>query len=191
MSFTVSKCFCNVVRTLSRSNYTSAISLKNLHPKSSLKITTPSPEQLADNKIFTGYIPVEELEITYSTSSGPGGQNVNKVNTKVDLRFKVESAQWLNEEIRQKLIDINQNKLTKEGYLVIRSEKTRSQQLNLADAIERLRSLVWKAAEPEPKQSEESIEKIRRRIEKANRTRLIEKKMKSLTKSNRQAPTVF
>lgn len=62
--------------------------------------------QLGDNNIFTGYIPVEELDITYSTSSGPGGQNVNKVNTKVDLRFKVESAQWLNEEIRQKLIDI-------------------------------------------------------------------------------------
>lgn len=49
---------------------------------------------------------MEELDITYSTSSGPGGQNVNKVNTKVDLRFKVESAQWLKEEVRQKLIDI-------------------------------------------------------------------------------------
>jgi len=61
---------------------------------------------MVDNKIFTGYIPVEELDITYSTSSGPGGQNVNKVNTKVDLRFKIESAQWLNEEVRQKLIDI-------------------------------------------------------------------------------------
>ncbi|CAH1714647.1 unnamed protein product [Aphis gossypii] len=192
MNFTISKCFCNAIRTMSRSNYTSAISLKNLHPKSSLKITTPSHEQLsADDKIFTGFIPIEELEITYSTSSGPGGQNVNKVNTKVDLRFKVESAKWLNEEVRQKLINIHQNKLTKEGYLVIRSEKTRSQQLNLADAMERLRSLVWKAAEPEPKQSEETIERIRRRIEKANRTRLIEKKMKSLTKSNRQAPTVF
>jgi peptidyl-tRNA hydrolase ICT1 len=59
-----------------------------------------------DDKIFTGYIPIEELDITYSTSSGPGGQNVNKVNTKVDLRFKVESAKWLNEEVRQKLIDI-------------------------------------------------------------------------------------
>jgi len=61
---------------------------------------------LADDKIFTGFIPIEELEITYSTSSGPGGQNVNKVNTKVDLRFKVESAKWLNEEVRQKLINI-------------------------------------------------------------------------------------
>lgn len=46
---------------------------------------------------------------------------------------------------------------------MIRSEKTRSQQLNLADAIERLRSLIWKAAEPEPEVSEETIEKIRRR----------------------------
>lgn len=58
-----------------------------------------------DKSIFSGYIPVEELEITYSTSSGPGGQNVNKVNTKVDLRFKIESAKWLNDEVRQKLID--------------------------------------------------------------------------------------
>lgn len=58
-----------------------------------------------DKSIFSGYIPVEELEVTYSTSSGPGGQNVNKVNTKVDLRFKIESAKWLNDEVRQKLID--------------------------------------------------------------------------------------
>lgn len=55
------------------------------------------------------------------------------------------------------------NKLTKDGYLVIRSEKTRSQQLNQADALERLRSLIWKAALPEPKPSEETIEKMRRR----------------------------
>lgn len=57
----------------------------------------------------------------------------------------------------------NANKLTKDGYLVIRSEKTRSQQLNLADAMERLRSLIWKAAEPEKKPSEETVEKMRRR----------------------------
>lgn len=49
---------------------------------------------------------MEELEIKYSTSSGPGGQHVNKVQTKVDLRFKVESAKWLNDEVRQKLIEI-------------------------------------------------------------------------------------
>jgi peptidyl-tRNA hydrolase ICT1 len=98
----------------------------------------------------------------------------------------VETAKWLKDEVRQKLINLNINKLTKDGYLVIRSEKTRSQQLNLADALERLRSLIWKAATPEPEQSEETIEKMRRRMEKANRIRLIEKKMKSITKSNRQ-----
>lgn len=59
-----------------------------------------------DNQSFTGYIPIEELEITYSTSSGPGGQNVNKLHTKVDLRFKLESAKWLKDEVRQKLIDM-------------------------------------------------------------------------------------
>jgi len=191
MSFTVLKYCCNVVRTSTRTNYTSAISLKNLHPKSSLKITTPTPDQISsDNKLFTGYIPVEELEITYSMSSGPGGQNVNKVNTKVDLRFKLETAKWLNDEVRRKLINANLNRLTKEGYLVIRSEKTRSQQLNLADAVERLRSLIWKAVEPEPQQSEETVEKIRRRMEQANRKRLADKKTRSLTKSNRQAPTI-
>lgn len=46
---------------------------------------------------------------------------------------------------------------------MIRSEKTRSQHLNLADAMDRLRSLIWKAVEPEQKQSEETVEKIRRR----------------------------
>lgn len=48
---------------------------------------------------------MEELDITYSRSSGPGGQNVNKVNTKVDVRFKIETAKWLNDDIKKKLIE--------------------------------------------------------------------------------------
>ncbi|VVC41664.1 Hypothetical protein CINCED_3A015086 [Cinara cedri] len=165
MNFNLLKCCCNnIVRTLSRSQYSSAINLKNLHPNSSLKITTPKPDQIpTTNKSFSGYIPVEELDIVYSTSSGAGGQNINRVNTKVDLRFKVKSANWINDEVKQKLINVSKNKLTKDGYLVIRSEKTRSQQLNLADAMERLRKLIWKTIEPEPKPSEENIEKMRRR----------------------------
>lgn len=137
MSFAVLKCCRSAVRALSRSGYTSAISLKTLHPNSSLKMTTPTPEQVrynltmnvvidvktvfdntyfpvpfvgnqmpAGKEVFSGYIPIEELEIKYSTSSGPGGQNVNKVHTKVDLRFKVESAKWLNDQVRQKLMDM-------------------------------------------------------------------------------------
>lgn len=48
---------------------------------------------------------MDELEITYSRSTGPGGQNVNKVNTKVDLRFHVQSASWLTDEIKSKIVD--------------------------------------------------------------------------------------
>lgn len=62
--------------------------------------------QVADPKAkFSGYIPLDKVQITYSGSSGPGGQNVNCVNTKVDLRFQVDSATWLSEEIRTKLVE--------------------------------------------------------------------------------------
>lgn len=62
--------------------------------------------QISDPKAkFSGYIPLNKVEITYSASSGPGGQNVNCVNTKVDLRFQVNSATWLTEEVRTKLAE--------------------------------------------------------------------------------------
>lgn len=48
---------------------------------------------------------MDELEVTYSRSSGPGGQNVNKVNTKVDVRFQVNSAKWLKDDVKQKFIE--------------------------------------------------------------------------------------
>lgn len=54
---------------------------------------------------FSGYIPIEELDVTYSRSSGPGGQNVNCVDTKVDVRFKVEGAKWIPEVVRTRLLE--------------------------------------------------------------------------------------
>merc|ERR1719234_2105781 len=53
---------------------------------------------------FSGYIPVKELSITYSGSAGPGGQNVNKTSTKVDIRFHMESATWLTPEVKSVLL---------------------------------------------------------------------------------------
>lgn len=62
--------------------------------------------QVPDPKAkFNGYIPIDKVQITYSGSSGPGGQNVNCVNTKVDLRFQVNDAIWLSQEIRTKLAE--------------------------------------------------------------------------------------
>ena len=56
------------------------------------------------NGKFTGYIPLDKLKVTYSQSSGPGGQNVNNVETKVDVRFRIESADWLTPEIQNYLL---------------------------------------------------------------------------------------
>lgn len=54
---------------------------------------------------FSGFIPLNNLQITYSRSSGPGGQHVNTVNTKVDVRFKLAEADWIPEKTREKLFN--------------------------------------------------------------------------------------
>lgn len=54
---------------------------------------------------FNGVIPIDQIQIKYDRSSGPGGQNVNKVNTKVDLRFHVNGANWLSDQLKEKLIE--------------------------------------------------------------------------------------
>lgn len=59
----------------------------------------------SNDERFNGYIPLDQLDITYSKSSGPGGQNVNKVNTKVDVRFHLQSANWIDEDTKAKLAD--------------------------------------------------------------------------------------
>ncbi|XP_026689126.1 peptidyl-tRNA hydrolase ICT1, mitochondrial isoform X3 [Diaphorina citri] len=155
-------------------------------------LKTPTPDQVKapDGLKFNGVIPVEELDITYSRSSGPGGQHVNSVSTKVDIRFKVNAANWLNEDVKKQLIELNKNRLNKDGYLIIKSDRTRSQQLNLADAMTTLRNMIWKAAKPAPQISEDTIDRIRIRQEKQNRERLIEKKMRSMTKAQRRETPV-
>ncbi|CAH0393685.1 unnamed protein product [Bemisia tabaci] len=182
--------FTNAGRNSLRSVYSSSIGLDKLYPNSSLKLTTPTQKDLPDDPIkkFNGYIPVEQLSITYSRSPGPGGQSVNTSDTKVDLRFHLASAKWLHEDVRNALLSHKSIKLTKEGFLVIRSDKTRSQHLNLTDAMDKLRTLLLNALQPPKVMSPESLEKQRRDREKASRQRLIEKRMKSLTKMGRNDP---
>ncbi|CAG9774016.1 unnamed protein product [Ceutorhynchus assimilis] len=156
--------------------YKSDLSLEKLHPQSSLKLTTPSKSSLAQSPDFDGYIPLDQLEITYSRSSGPGGQNVNKVNTKVDIRFHLQKANWLSDKVKSKILEKYGAKLSKEGHLIFRSDVTRSQQLNLADCLEKLRACVRDSLYEKPQPSEASLERIRRRIEKANIERIAQKR---------------
>ncbi|XP_012283932.1 peptidyl-tRNA hydrolase ICT1, mitochondrial [Orussus abietinus] len=185
---TRSQCFTTCPRQMF--SYKSAFALERLYPNSNLSLYTPTFVPEDPTAKFNGYIPLDQLTITYSRSGGPGGQNVNRVNTKVDLRFNVKEAKWLPEDIKDKLIEQNKTKISKEGCLIIRSELTRSQQLNLADALEKLRSLVRKALEPPPEVSPETEERKWKNQIKAARHRLFEKRVRSDIKQHRQAPSI-
>ncbi|KAI9005326.1 hypothetical protein BC832DRAFT_523583, partial [Gaertneriomyces semiglobifer] len=78
------------------------------------------------------------LEVSYSRSSGPGGQNVNKVNTKVDMRIDVPSAWWLPDLVKQRLQLQHSNKINKSNQFIISSDRFRTQTSNYDDCLTRL-----------------------------------------------------
>jgi ribosome-associated protein len=93
-------------------------------------------------------IPFAELSFEYYRSSGPGGQNVNKVATAVRLRFDVRNSPSLPEDVRARLSHLAGSRLTGEGVLIIEAQRFRTQEQNQQDAIERLNALVTRAWTP-------------------------------------------
>jgi ribosome-associated protein len=98
----------------------------------------------------TGSIAIDprDLEEVFVRSSGPGGQNVNKVSTAVQLRFNLRRSRSLPDEVRTRLAEISGNRLSAEGILLITANRFRSQHRNRLDAQERLVALIRRAAEP-------------------------------------------
>ena len=88
----------------------------------------------------------DELEESFVRASGPGGQNVNKVASAVQLRINVAASPSLPEGVRQRLLDSGDSRLTRDGVLVITAERHRSQAANREDALERLTEIIRKAA---------------------------------------------
>ncbi|MEG6551405.1 alternative ribosome rescue aminoacyl-tRNA hydrolase ArfB [Desulfocurvibacter africanus] len=87
-------------------------------------------------------IPEQELSFTFARSGGPGGQNVNKVNTKAVLRFDVVGSQSLGEEDKRLILERLASRLTKEGELVLASDATRSQEDNKRLTVLKLQQLL-------------------------------------------------
>jgi ribosome-associated protein len=92
-----------------------------------------------------------ELKINFIRSPGPGGQNVNKVATAVQLRFNVLQSSSLTEPTRTRLIKMVSNKITRQGELIIKASRFRTQERNKQDALDRLQELLNRAATPPKK----------------------------------------
>ena len=88
-----------------------------------------------------------ELSFKFIRSSGPGGQNVNKVATAVQLRFDVTSSKSLTEDVKTRLKSIAGRKVTKDGVLIIEANRYRTQEKNRQDAITRLIALIDKSSQ--------------------------------------------
>ena len=89
-----------------------------------------------------------EIEEEFSRSPGPGGQNVNKVETAVTLRFDAAGSPGIPEESRARLLKLAGSRLTTEGVLVIRAHRFRGREANRKDALDRLVALLLKASVP-------------------------------------------
>ncbi len=92
------------------------------------------------------HIPDSELKEDFIRSSGPGGQNVNKVSTAVQLRFDVKNSSSLPDGIRRRLIRLAGRRMTKDGILIIKAERHRTREQNRRDAINRLADLIVEAS---------------------------------------------
>jgi ribosome-associated protein len=128
-------------------------------------------------------VPGSAITVRAARSSGPGGQNVNKVATKVEVRVDLDAVEGLTEPARRRLRALAAHRLDGEGRLVVGSQLTRNQSRNLEDARGKVRALIAAAlVAPRPRRATRPTRASRER-------RLAGKKQRSVTKHLRSTPT--
>jgi ribosome-associated protein len=130
-------------------------------------------------------IAMSEIQWEFIRSSGPGGQNVNKVATAVQLRFDVNNSPSLPDGVRARLIRLAGRRMTAEGFLILDARRFRTQDRNRQDAINRLVQIVRKAAEkPNPRRkTRPTIASKRHRLETKRRRGSIKRIRRSVPSS--------
>jgi len=128
-------------------------------------------------------IPFSELTFTYARSGGPGGQNVNKVSSKAVLRWNVSQSPSLSTAVRSRFVEKFGSRLTKEGELILQSQRFRDQSSNAEDCLQRLRDMLLQIAQPPTKR------RPTRRSRGSVERRLQNKKANSARKQSRRPPT--
>jgi ribosome-associated protein len=114
-------------------------------------------------------IPESEVEITAVRSQGAGGQNVNKVSSAIHLRFDIRNSS-LREDHKERLLALPDQRITRDGVLIIKAQTQRSQDMNRAEAMGRLQEIVDNVAEPpRPRRpTKPTLASKRRRLEAKN-----------------------
>ncbi|NWT19679.1 ICT1 hydrolase, partial [Vireo altiloquus] len=169
-------------RAAADTEYRSSHSLDKLYPQQQGETSARTTVRGAGGKRK-----MARLTVSYSRSSGPGGQNVNKVNSKAEVRFHLASADWIPEAVREKMALMHRNKINRAGELIVTSEESRYQMRNLAICLEKIRTMVTEAVEKPKVVSKETTQKLIERVEKMNRERLRQKKIHSTIKQSRKA----
>ncbi len=124
-----------------------------------------------------------DVEERFVRASGPGGQNVNKLSSAVELRFDLQNCTSLPDHVRDRLASIAGRRLNKDGIIVIQAQRHRTQDMNRRDALERLAAMVREAAQPpSPPRRKTRVPRS------ATRARLDAKKATASRKSLRRTP---
>ncbi|KAH7732102.1 Protein R02F2.9 [Aphelenchoides avenae] len=174
--------------------------IKNRPPARIVQFTTTtnqkdeSPLRSADDSAaigpkFRGIIPTDRIKKSFSLSSGPGGQHVNKVATKAEIRFNVEDADWIPETVREVLERKYARHMNSRREFILVSQATRSQVQNLEDCFDKLRAALDDCCRSlaegprDPNEDDSSI--LKQRQEKAAYFRKLDKLRHSMKKRDR------